>query len=236
MGRSAKLRVLAPLLLSAIVAPATALAASGGAGLPPGTTGQPGSTAAAGVGTKTVSGNGITFSTRSAALMRGGLWFTGSVASSAAGQSLMIERQAGTSWVTIATAKTGSGGSFATLWRVNQGGTLSIRVASSSGSAASPAITVAVYRASLATEYGPGFYGRRTACGTVLRRRTVGVANRSLPCGAPVSIFYRGRTIVVPVIDRGPYANHANWDLTMATGRALGIYGTTTIGALPASS
>ena len=37
--------------------------------------------------------------------------------------------------------------------------------------------------------------------------------------------------ITVPVIDRGPYAHGANWDLTMATGRALGILGTDVIGA-----
>ncbi|MBV8712291.1 MAG: hypothetical protein JOY56_10965, partial [Solirubrobacterales bacterium] len=35
----------------------------------------------------------------------------------------------------------------------------------------------------------------------------------------------------VPVIDRGPYAHNANWDLTMATGRALGMLGTAVIGA-----
>jgi rare lipoprotein A (peptidoglycan hydrolase) len=58
------------------------------------------------------------------------------------------------------------------------------------------------------------------------------VANRKLPCGTPVTLYYHGRTIVVPVIDRGPYANHANWDLTMATGAALGIQETETIGAL----
>ena len=29
----------------------------------------------------------------------------------------------------------------------------------------------------------------------------------------------------MPVIDRGPYAHGANWDLTMATGRALGMLG-----------
>jgi rare lipoprotein A (peptidoglycan hydrolase) len=39
--------------------------------------------------------------------------------------------------------------------------------------------------------------------------------------------------IVVPVIDRGPYANGASWDLTMATGEALGMYTTATIGAVP---
>ena len=47
-----------------------------------------------------------------------------------------------------------------------------------------------------------------------------------------MAILYRGRTMVVPVIDRGPYANGADWDLTMATGHALGIDGTAQIGAV----
>jgi rare lipoprotein A (peptidoglycan hydrolase) len=47
-----------------------------------------------------------------------------------------------------------------------------------------------------------------------------------------VAIYYRGRTLVVPVIDRGPYANGADWDLTMATGKALGIQGTAQIAAV----
>ena len=93
-------------------------------------------------------------------------------------------------------------------------------------------LTIVVYRTALATQYGPGFYGSRTACGERLRRATLGVANRTLTCGTPVAIYYRGRTIVVPVIDRGPYANGADWDLTEATGRALGIPGTATIGAV----
>jgi rare lipoprotein A (peptidoglycan hydrolase) len=102
----------------------------------------------------------------------------------------------------------------------------------------SPSLTITVYRPSLATLYGPGFYGQRTACGTLLRARTLGVANRTLKCGTPVAIYYGGRTLIVPVIDRGPYAHHADWDLTMATARALGIDGTGTIGAvsLPRSS
>jgi hypothetical protein len=89
-----------------------------------------------------------------------------------------------------------------------------------------------VYLPALATLYGPGFYGRRTACGVILRRNTVGVAHRRLRCGTPVAIYYQGRTLVVPVIDRGPYANGANWDLTMAAGKALGMNGTGEIGAV----
>ena len=34
------------------------------------------------------------------------------------------------------------------------------------------------------------------------------------------------------MIDRGPYANGADWDLTVATGKALGITGTAHIGAV----
>jgi rare lipoprotein A (peptidoglycan hydrolase) len=58
------------------------------------------------------------------------------------------------------------------------------------------------------------------------------VANRTLPCGTPVALYYNGRTLVVPVIDRGPYANGADWDLTAATAKKLGVTGTNTIAAV----
>ena len=63
----------------------------------------------------------------------------------------------------------------------------------------------------------------------------LGTANRTLKCGTRVALFYRGRSLVVPVIDRGPYANHADWDLTAATGRKLGMDGTGRVGAVPVS-
>jgi rare lipoprotein A (peptidoglycan hydrolase) len=93
-------------------------------------------------------------------------------------------------------------------------------------------VTTTVYRPSRATEYGPGFYGKKTACGQRLSRGTIGLASRTLRCGESVAIYYQGRTLVVPVIDRGPYANGADWDLTMATGTALGIQGTAQIDAV----
>ena len=95
-----------------------------------------------------------------------------------------------------------------------------------------PSLTTTVYRPSKATEYGPGFYGKKTACGQRLRRGMIGLANRTLRCGESVAIYYQGRTLVVPVIDRGPYANGADWDLTEATGKALGIDGTAQIDAV----
>src|SRR4051794_13253463 len=57
----------------------------------------------------------------------------------------------------------------------------------------------------VATWYGPGFFGDRTACGERLRRKTIGVAHRHLPCGTRVTLKYRGHYVRARVIDRGPY-------------------------------
>ena len=89
---------------------------------------------------------------------------------------------------------------------------------------------VKVYSRSYATWYGPGLYGNRTACGRRLRRDTLGVAHRSLPCGTEVDILYEGRTISVPVIDRGPYSGSADYDLTEETAERLRFSGSDTIG------
>jgi rare lipoprotein A (peptidoglycan hydrolase) len=76
-----------------------------------------------------------------------------------------------------------------------------------------------------ATWYGPGFYGRRTACGQVLRPNTIGVAHRKLPCGTAVRFTYHGRYIVTTVIDRGPFTRGNVWDLTNGARMALGFEG-----------
>jgi peptidoglycan hydrolase-like protein with peptidoglycan-binding domain len=73
----------------------------------------------------------------------------------------------------------------------------------------------------LATWYGPGFFGNQTACGETLTTRTRGVAHRTLPCGSKVVLNYNGRFVRTTVIDRGPFANGAKWDLTQATAQAL---------------
>ncbi len=68
----------------------------------------------------------------------------------------------------------------------------------------------------LATWYGPGFWGNGTACGKKLTTKTFGIAHRTLPCGTLVHLSYRGRSIAVKVIDRGPYSG-AKIDLTART-------------------
>jgi rare lipoprotein A len=78
-------------------------------------------------------------------------------------------------------------------------------------------------KAQVATWFGPGFYGQKTACGQTLSPVTVGVASRTLPCGTLVLVNYKGHRLTVPVIDRGPYSNGATWDLTWGAASALTI-------------
>jgi rare lipoprotein A (peptidoglycan hydrolase) len=89
--------------------------------------------------------------------------------------------------------------------------------------APSAASSAAVHPWGIATWFGPGFYGHKTACGQTLTPAVVGVANRTLPCGTLIRVAYHGHAITVPVLDRGPYANHADWDLTAGAAKALGV-------------
>src|SRR5690242_2402445 len=65
-----------------------------------------------------------------------------------------------------------------------------------------PGLAFGPMRTAGATWYGPGLYGRHTACGQVLRATTIGVAHRTLPCGATVKLVYRGHVLLANVIDR----------------------------------
>ena len=66
----------------------------------------------------------------------------------------------------------------------------------------------------MASYYGPGLYGNGVACGGTLLPGTLGVANKTLPCGTMVRLRYHGRSVTVPVIDRGPYVAGRDYDLT----------------------
>jgi Lytic transglycolase len=74
----------------------------------------------------------------------------------------------------------------------------------------------------IASWYGPGFYGNRTACGQLYTPEIIGVAHRTLRCGTLLVLEYRGRTMTVPVIDRGPYIAGRTLDLSNATRLAMG--------------
>ena len=72
-----------------------------------------------------------------------------------------------------------------------------------------------------ASWYGGPLNGNHTACGQILRRRTIGVAHKTLPCGTKVVFGYGGHWVRTRVIDRGPYVKGREWDLTQATADRL---------------
>ena len=171
-------------------------------------------------------------------LFRGTVRWSGSLPGA---QTARIERldPATGAWSAVTTAPVAEDGTFAAAWRGDQLGSWTVRAVDDAPGAearaadAPPTTQATVFRGVRATWYGPGFYGKRTACGGRLSRSTVGVAHRRLPCGTKVAIFYRGRALTVPVIDRGPFANGAHYDLTYATAKALGFKQTATVGVAP---
>jgi rare lipoprotein A len=217
---------------------------SGGAGLDSTTTSSTSTapTVTSVTGPVSAAGQGITLATTAAGTYRQALAFTGTVPASDSGDTLAIQRQtADGTWQNIGESTVAGDGSFSVDWQADASGLISFRAsveppaqtaaaASATPSAASPPLAVTVYRNAIATIYGPGFYGHRTACGEKLRPSTIGVASRTLKCGTQVSIDYDGRSVTVPVIDRGPYANGASWDLTEATAAALSDPDTETVG------
>jgi len=77
--------------------------------------------------------------------------------------------------------------------------------------------------------YGSAFYGHTMAGGGTYGPTVMGVAHKSLPFGTRVQITYNGRTVTVPVVDRGPYTPGRTFDLTYATAQALGFSGVGTV-------
>jgi rare lipoprotein A len=185
-------------------------------------------------------GNGITVQAVTSAMLRHTLTFTGS-APGDAGKTIEIERsghQTDWEWAPTVTATVQPGGGFTASWTADHIGQFSIRAVLDSAqvqpAAVTQSMTVTVYLPSVASWYGPTLYGHGTACGEKLTKQILGVANKTLPCGEKVALYFRGRTLIVPVVDRGPYVKGRRYDLTYATAKALGTVsaGVATIGAV----
>lgn len=231
---------IATTLAVALTLSATAAAPSFAGTIAGGTTPEAGSTqtGATEPGGASPAANGDLRASRAALL---GRWqrVSGTLVGVGRGTAMVLQRSAGDAgWITIARGTTGSGGRFSVRWRPNRVGRFTLRAvtANDPGTAtaadAPPSAPTTVYGALKATQYGRGSFGSRTACGTILRSTTIGVAHKTLPCGTLVEFYYRGRTLRAPVIDRGPYANGAAWDLTDAAAAELRFNGLDYVGAI----
>lgn len=159
---------------------------------------------------------------------------SGRLSSAQAGRDVIVRVRHGGTWRTVDRVKTGNGGSYTARWTPERSSRYGVRVSTANGSAKrSLRDGITAYRRSAASWYGPGFYGNRTACGRTLGRGTLGVAHKSLPCGTKVTLRYNGRTVVAPVIDRGPYAGNREYDLTAETKQRLGFGSTGTVWSSP---
>lgn len=218
-------------LLLAVAAPASAQSTGG--------TEAGGTAAPTGGHVATVTDGRFTLAARADAVLGRTVHFRGSVPAEEAGRTLTVERfdPKRQLWRPEATTLVRDDGRFLARWKTDHIGRFRLRARiDSQGSAqaatASPELGLTVYKPAKATWYGPGFYGRTTACGQRMTRRLVGVAHRTLPCGTNVAVFYKGRTLTVPVVDRGPFRNGAHWDLTYAAAKALNFRYTDVLNAV----
>lgn len=83
----------------------------------------------------------------------------------------------------------------------------------------------------VASWYGPGFHGNKTANGERYDMNKLTAAHRTLPLGsvAVVRSLSTGRHVTVRINDRGPFAKGRILDLSLAGAQALGMTGTGTV-------
>jgi rare lipoprotein A len=141
-----------------------------------------------------------------------------------AGRTVTLQVLAAHGWKTLAATRTRAGGRFRLSLVPRRLGSRWLRLHFHGDVYARSAHRrlgkLNVFRLAGASWYGGG---GGLACGGELTSATMGVANKTLPCGTMVTLRYSGHSVRVPVIDRGPYVAGRDFDLTEATKRALGF-------------
>jgi hypothetical protein len=140
------------------------------------------------------------------------------------GRTITLQRRGRRGWQTIARTRTSTNGGYRLRFLAERIGSEALRLRFAGDASDAPSHRrlgeLNVYRLAGASWYGGG---GGLACGGALTDSTLGVANKTLPCGTLVTLRYDGRSIRVPVIDRGPYVAGRDFDLTYATKQALGF-------------
>jgi peptidoglycan lytic transglycosylase len=90
-----------------------------------------------------------------------------------------------------------------------------------------PGYPVGYVERGMASWYGPGFHGNKTANGERYDMHLLTAAHRTLPLGsiAVVRSMSTGRKVTVRINDRGPFAKGRVLDLSLAGARAIGMVG-----------
>jgi rare lipoprotein A len=156
------------------------------------------------------------------------VWVAGRLLPGRAGRTVALQGHSAAGWRTMAHARTGGRGGFAVRYTpaaTGIGRRLRVLFKGDRGNARSvdAAGAMTVYQPSLASWYQDG---GSTACGF---HAGLGVANKSLPCGAKVRFRHAGHTVTATVDDRGPYVGGRDWDLNQNTAAALGFDGVGTV-------
>ena len=81
------------------------------------------------------------------------------------------------------------------------------------------------YEVGIASWYGPGFHGKRTANGEIYDMYALTAAHKTLPFGTIVRVvdLDTGRSVVVRINDRGPFIKGRIIDLSYRAAQELGM-------------
>jgi hypothetical protein len=135
-----------------------------------------------------------------------------------------LQSRTGRGWRAVARTRTAANGAFEVRYVPREPGSEAVRLRFAGDGPDLPSQrrlgSLNAYRLVEASWYGGG---GGLACGGSLTPSTLGVANKTLPCGTWVTLRYAERSLRVPVVDRGPYVPGREFDLTQATKEALGF-------------
>lgn len=88
-----------------------------------------------------------------------------------------------------------------------------------------PAVDYGYDKTGVASWYGPGFHGKMTANGEIFNENDLTAAHKTLPMPSIVRVtnLENGRSLIVRVNDRGPYAHGRIIDLSKKSAELLGF-------------
>ncbi len=77
----------------------------------------------------------------------------------------------------------------------------------------------------IASWYGPGFHGKKTASGEIYNQNAMTAAHKTLPLGSVVEVknLRNGKTITVRINDRGPFKSGRIIDLSHKGAKKIGM-------------